>query len=113
MAHPPLSHFGHFHTDTEEGGDGEEQPEDTCPWLFAKTIPTEQGAGVEVTPGDSWACKLHMKSDLDMGHQLYEACVSSDKNLLIVEGAKHARSIVLDPKKYDEEVTKLTDKYIK
>ena len=73
-----LSRFGHFHTDTEEGGGGEEQPEDTCPWLFAKTIPTEQGEGAEVTPGDSWACKLHMKSDLEspilylkvQGHEL-------------------------------------------
>lgn len=48
-----------------------------------------------------------------MGHQLYEACGSSDKNLLIVEKAAHARSIVLDPISYDKEVTKLTDKYIK
>ena len=48
-----------------------------------------------------------------MGHQLYEACGSSDKNLLIVENAAHARSIVLDPISYDREVSKLTDKYIK
>ena len=48
------------------------------PGLCGSQGATEQGAGVEVTPGDSWACKLHMKSDLEspilylkvQGHEL-------------------------------------------
>lgn len=48
-----------------------------------------------------------------MGEQLYEACGSIDKELLIVDGAKHARSIAVDPESYDKLVTKFTDKYIK
>jgi fermentation-respiration switch protein FrsA (DUF1100 family) len=47
-----------------------------------------------------------------MGKELFEACSSKDKELFIVEGAKHARSIAIDPKGYDELVTKFTDKYI-
>ena len=47
-----------------------------------------------------------------MGYELYEASGSIDKKLLIVDGAAHARSIALNPTKYDEAVTEFTDKYI-
>ena len=48
-----------------------------------------------------------------MGKQLYDACASKDKELLIVDGAKHARSIAVDPENYEKAITKFTDKYIK
>lgn len=47
-----------------------------------------------------------------MGEQLYEACGAEDKMLLLVDNAKHARSIALDPKSYEKAITIFTEKYI-
>ncbi len=59
---------------------------------------------------------VHGKEDMFvptyMGQELYDACGAEDKMLLLVDNAKHARSIALDPKGYEEAVTKFTDKYI-
>lgn len=35
-----------------------------------------------------------------MVNELYEACSSPEKHLLVVEGAEHARSVITDPKLY-------------
>lgn len=59
---------------------------------------------------------VHGKEDMFvptyMGQELYEACGAEDKMLLLIDKAKHARSIALDPKAYEEAVTKFTNKYI-
>ena len=47
-----------------------------------------------------------------MVHQLYAACSSEDKDLLIVKGADHAASYMVDSESYENAVKKFIDKYI-
>lgn len=46
-----------------------------------------------------------------MVNELYEAC-TSDKDILIVEGAAHAESYMTDSKTYEEKVRSFIDKYL-
>ncbi len=46
-----------------------------------------------------------------MVYELYDAC-SAPKDLLIVDGAKHAASYFIDPESYQNKVKKYIDKYI-
>lgn len=47
-----------------------------------------------------------------MVHELYDACVSEDKDKLVVDRAGHALSYVIDSKAYEEKVNNFTEKYI-
>lgn len=47
----------------------------------------------------------------EMSVKMYEACVS-DKHLLIVKGADHGVSYLVEPEKYVNELTEFTNKYI-
>lgn len=47
-----------------------------------------------------------------MATELYEACSSEDKDLLIIEGAPHAESYRVDSKAYEEKTDKFFAKYI-
>jgi len=46
-----------------------------------------------------------------MVHELYDAC-STDKDLLLVEGAGHAESYPTDSAAYEAKVKSFIDKYI-
>ncbi|MCR5150536.1 MAG: alpha/beta hydrolase [Clostridiales bacterium] len=48
-----------------------------------------------------------------MVHQLYAACGSENKDLLIVENAKHAESYQTDSPAYEKKIKEFTDKFIK
>ncbi len=48
-----------------------------------------------------------------MVYELYDACSSADKQLLIVEGAGHAESYPVDSETYEAMVCRFADKYIK
>lgn len=48
-----------------------------------------------------------------MVYELYEACASEDKDLLVVEGAGHAESYPKDSVAYEAKVLEFVEKYIK
>ncbi len=48
-----------------------------------------------------------------MVYELYEACSSEDKDLLVVEGAGHAESYPKDSAAYEAKVLEFVEKYIK
>lgn len=48
-----------------------------------------------------------------MVYELYEACSSEDKDLLVVEGAGHAESYPKDSTAYEAKVLEFVEKYIK
>lgn len=48
----------------------------------------------------------------ELGQKLYDACGAADKRIYIAEGATHARAYVVDPEKYESQLTEFVDKYI-
>jgi fermentation-respiration switch protein FrsA (DUF1100 family) len=60
---------------------------------------------------------IHGKTDdfvpAYMGVQLYHACSSEDKELLLVDGAWHAESYRKNSEEYEKKVNAFADKYIK
>ncbi len=47
-----------------------------------------------------------------MAHQFYDACKSAYKDILIVEGADHARSYCLDKAEYERRINNLIERFI-
>ena len=48
----------------------------------------------------------------DMVYEVYAACGSEHKELLLVEGAQHAGSVVTDPVSYEAKLDEMIDKYV-
>ena len=48
----------------------------------------------------------------DMVYEVYAACGSEHKELLLVEGAQHAGSVVTDPMGYEAKLDEMIDKYV-
>lgn len=49
----------------------------------------------------------------DMVYDVYGACASEHKELLLVEGAQHAGSVVTDPVAYEAKLDEMIDKYVR
>ena len=49
----------------------------------------------------------------DMVYEVYAACGSEHKELLLVEGAQHAGSIVTDPVSYEAKLDEMIEKYVR
>lgn len=49
----------------------------------------------------------------DMVYEVYAACGSENKELLLVEGAQHAGSVVTDPLSYEAKLDEMIDKFVR
>ncbi len=49
----------------------------------------------------------------DMVYEVYAACGSEHKELLLVEGAQHAGSVVTDPLAYEAKLDEMIDRYVR